>query len=65
MDIIDSVAKDFLTNDIWIMPTDREDILELDDIGNIKIVDTIPIIRTLATPSLKKNIEKTIIYYKR
>ncbi|ABR56722.1 conserved hypothetical protein [Methanococcus aeolicus Nankai-3] len=64
MDIIDSVAKDFLTNDIWIMPTDREDILELDDIGNIKIVDTIPIIRTLATPSLKKTLKRLLYIIK-
>lgn len=64
MDIIDSVAKDFLTNDIWIMPTEREDILELDDIGNIKIVDTIPIIRTLATPSLKKTLKRLLYIIK-
>ncbi|MBW9222582.1 helix-turn-helix domain-containing protein [Methanothermococcus sp. SCGC AD-155-C09] len=60
MDIIAKNAKDFLTGDLWIMPTDRENTLELNESGEINLVDGIPILRILATPSLKKTISRLL-----
>ncbi|WP_421078368.1 helix-turn-helix domain-containing protein [Methanothermococcus sp. Ax23] len=60
MNIIYQTASDFLTNDIWVMPTDRKNILELDESGEIKIFNNIPVLRVLATPSLKKTISRLV-----
>ncbi len=58
MDLIYKTADDYLTNDIWIAPTERENILELDESGSIVISKNIPIIRVLATPSIYKTISR-------
>ncbi|AEH06684.1 helix-turn-helix domain-containing protein [Methanothermococcus okinawensis] len=59
MDIIYQTASDFLTNDLWVMPTDRN-ILELDESGELKASNNIPVLRVLATPSLKKTISRLV-----
>ena len=60
MNLIYQTASDFLTNDIWIIPTNRKNILELYESGEIKLFNKIPTIRVLATPSLKKTISRLI-----
>ncbi len=64
MDLIYKTAPDYLTNDIWVAPTERERILELDECGNIHISENIPIIRVLATPSIFKTISRLIYIIK-
>ncbi len=58
MNMIYNVAEDFLTGDIWILPTDRDNLLELNENGCIKLVRNIPVLRILATPSIKKTVSR-------
>jgi len=57
MKIIKAVPEEFL-NGLYLIPTDRGNLLELDENGNFEVVNNIPIIRVLATPNLKKTIAK-------
>lgn len=60
MNMIYNVAEDFLTGDIWILPTDRGNLLELNENGSIKLVKNIPVLRVLATPSVKKTVSRLV-----
>ena len=64
MDLIDYFPKDFLTGDIWIAPTERKNILELNETGKIKIIDNTPIIKTVGTPSVKKTLKRLLYIIK-
>ncbi|XRO75446.1 transcriptional regulator [Methanocaldococcus sp. 28A] len=63
MKIIRAVPEEFL-NELYLIPTDRENLLELDENGNFEVVNNIPIIRILATPNLKKTIAKIVYQIK-
>ena len=64
MDLIYKTAPDYLTKDIWIAPTERDNILELNESGSITISKNIPIIRVLATPSIYKTISRLLYFIK-
>lgn len=53
MKIIKAVPEEFL-NGLYLIPTDRGNLLELDENGNFEVVNNIAIIRVLATPNLKR-----------
>ena len=63
MRIIKAVPEEFL-NGLYLIPTDRGNLLELDENGNFEIANNIPIIRVLATPNLKKTIAKIVYQIK-
>ena len=63
MKIIKTVPEEFL-NGLYLIPTDRGNLLELDENGNFEIANNIPIIRVLATPNLKKTIAKIVYQIK-
>jgi len=64
MKIIYNSPEDFLTENLWLIPTIRENTLELNENGTFKVVNNIPIIRSLATPSLSKTISRLIYLIK-
>ncbi|EHP87217.1 hypothetical protein [Methanotorris formicicus] len=64
MKIIYNSPEDFLTEKLWLIPTIRENTLELNENGDFKVVNNISIIRTLATPSLRKTISRLIYLIK-
>ncbi|AAB98776.1 TPA: transcriptional regulator [Methanocaldococcus jannaschii] len=63
MKIIKAVPEEFL-NGLYLIPTDRGNLLELDENGNFEVVNNIAIIRVLATPNLKKAIAKIVYQIK-
>ncbi|CAF29587.1 helix-turn-helix domain-containing protein [Methanococcus maripaludis] len=56
MEIIYNKPEIYATNDIWIQPVSRSSVLESDVVGNCKIINDIPILRVLGSPSLKKTV---------
>ncbi|CAB3287526.1 conserved protein of unknown function [Methanocaldococcus lauensis] len=63
MKIVKTVPEEFL-NGLYLIPTDRYNLLNLDENGEFIVDKNIPIIRILATPNLKKTISKLIYQIK-
>ncbi|ACV24851.1 hypothetical protein [Methanocaldococcus fervens] len=63
MKIIKAVPEEFL-NGLYLIPTDRGNLLKLDENGSFEIINNIPIIRVLVTPNLKKTISKIVYQIK-
>jgi len=56
MEIIYNNPKIYDTKDIWIQPVSRSSVLESNDIGSCNIIQKIPVLRVLGSPSLKKTV---------
>jgi len=56
MEIIYNKPEIYATNDIWIQPVSRSSVLDSNVVGSCKIINNIPILRVLGSPSLKRTV---------